>query len=194
MSGFIRINPSDNVAVALEKLSKGQEVLGITLLEDIPAGHKFSLKAIPEGEDIVKYAFPIGHATCDIPAGSWVHTHNVKTNLSGVLEYAYHPHACAMPRDREASFLGYRRKNGKVGIRNEVWIVNTVGCVNATSKTLERLAQEKYGDRVDGIHCSSPSVSMTRMTSSNEQVLVRQMLASMPTRMFSSLKFSISRS
>ena len=153
MSGYIRIHPDDNVAVALEKLNKGQEILGVTLREDIPAGHKFALEDIGQGRNIVKYAFPIGHATCDIPAGSWVHTHNVKTNLSGMLEYAYHPHPCALPRDREATFMGYRRSSGKVGIRNEVWIINTVGCVNATSKTLERLAQEKYGDRVDGIHC-----------------------------------------
>ena len=68
MSGYIRIHPDDNVAVALEKLNKGQEILGVTLREDIPAGHKFALEDIGQGRNIVKYAFPIGHATCDIPA------------------------------------------------------------------------------------------------------------------------------
>ena len=153
MSRFIRIQPRDNVAVALEPLKAGETVLGVSLLEDIPAGHKFALTDIAENENIVKYGFPIGHATLPIPAGSWVHTHNVKTNLSGLLEYSYHPHPCAMPLDRRATFEGYVRKDGRVGIRNEVWIVNTVGCVNGTAKTLERMAQEAYGDRVDGIHC-----------------------------------------
>lgn len=127
-------------------------MLGVSLLEDIPAGHKFALTDIAENENIVKYGFPIGHATLPIPAGSWVHTHNVKTNLSGLLEYSYHPHR-APAVDRHATFEGYVRKDGRVGIRNEVWIVNTVGCVNGTAKTLERMAQEAYGDRVDGIHC-----------------------------------------
>ena len=153
MSRLIRINPRDNVAVALQPLKAGEEALGVTLREDIPAGHKFALCDIAENENVVKYGFPIGHATQPILAGSWVHTHNVKTNLSGLLEYGYHPHPCAMPVDRKAAFEGYVREDGRVGIRNEVWIVNTVGCVNGTAKTLERMAQAAYGDRVDGIHC-----------------------------------------
>lgn len=153
MSRLIRINPRDNVAVALQPLKAGEEALGVTLREDIPAGHKFALCDIAENENVVKYGFPIGHATQLISAGSWVHTHNVKTNLSGLLEYGYHPHPCAMPVDRKAAFEGYVREDGRVGIRNEVWIVNTVGCVNGTAKTLERMAQAAYGDRVDGIHC-----------------------------------------
>ena len=153
MSRLIRINPRDNVAVALQPLKAGEEALCVTLREDIPAGHKFALCDIAENENVVKYGFPIGHATQPISAGSWVHTHNVKTNLSGLLEYGYHPHPCAMPVDRKAAFEGYVREDGRVGIRNEVWIVNTVGCVNGTAKTLERMAQAAYGDRVDGIHC-----------------------------------------
>ena len=153
MSKIMKITERDNVAVALEPLKAGETYLGVTLTEDVPAGHKFALRDIAEGENVVKYAFPIGHATRPIAAGSWVHTHNVKTNLSGLLEYTYNPHPCAMPRDREATFEGYVREDGRVGIRNEVWIVNTVGCVNGTSKALEKLAQEAYGDRVDGVHC-----------------------------------------
>ncbi|MBP3656457.1 MAG: altronate dehydratase [Clostridia bacterium] len=150
---YIRITDRDNVAVALQPLSAGEEILGVTLTQDVPAGHKFALAAIAQGENVVKYAFPIGHATADIAAGDWVHTHNVKTNLSGLLEYTYNPHPCAVEKDREATFEGYVREDGRVGIRNEVWIVNTVGCVNGTSKALERLAQQAYGDRVDGVHC-----------------------------------------
>ena len=107
MSRLIRINPRDNVAVALQPLKAGEEALGVTLREDIPAGHKFALCDIAENENVVKYGFPIGHATQPISAGSWVHTHNVKTNLSGLLEYGYHPHPCAMPVDRKAAF-GWR--------------------------------------------------------------------------------------
>ena len=123
MSRLIRINPRDNVAVALEPLKSGESALGVTLREEIPAGHKCALCDFVETENIVKYGFPIGHATQPIPAGSWVHTHNVKTNLSGLLEYSYHPHPCAMPVDRKATFEGYVREDGRVGIRNEVWIV-----------------------------------------------------------------------
>lgn len=148
----IRIAKSDNVAVALEPLTAGEVQQGVTLVQDIPAGHKFALRDIATGENVIKYASPIGHATQPIAKGEWVHTHNVKTNLSGLLEYAYHPHPCAVPVDREATFEGYVRPDGRVGIRNEVWIVNTVGCVNGTAKTLERLAQQAYGDRVDGIY------------------------------------------
>ena len=150
---YIKITERDNVAVALQPLAAGEEILGVTLTQDVPAGHKFALQAIAQGENVIKYAFPIGHATADIAAGDWVHTHNVKTNLSGLLEYSYNPHPCAVKKDREATFEGYVREDGRVGIRNEVWIVNTVGCVNGTSKALERLAQQAYGDRVDGVHC-----------------------------------------
>lgn len=153
MSRYIKIAERDNVAVALEPLSAGEQVLGVTLAQDVPAGHKFALCNIAENENVIKYAFPIGHATQPIPAGSWVHTHNVKTNLSGLLEYTYNPHECSVPVDRQATFEGYVREDGRVGIRNEVWIINTVGCVNGTSKALERLAREAYGHRVDGVHC-----------------------------------------
>ena len=153
MDKYIKITERDNVAVALDALKAGETVLGVTLQEDVPSGHKFALEHIAEGSNVVKYAFPIGHATKDIAPGCWVHTHNVKTNLSGLLEYTYNPHPCAVTVDREATFEGYVREDGRVGIRNEVWIVNTVGCVNGTAKTLEKLAQEAYGDRVDGVHC-----------------------------------------
>ena len=104
-------------------------------LED---GHKYALRDIKCGEDIIKYGNPIGHATCDIKQGEHVHTHNVKTNLSGNLEYTYEPKfydTPAVPTDR--TFMGYVRETGDVGIRNEIWIVNTVGCVN---KIAEKIA------------------------------------------------------
>ena len=177
MSRTIKIAERDNVAVALEPLSKGEEILGAVLTEDVPAGHKFALCDIAEGENVIKYAFPIGHATKAISKGDWVHTHNVKTNLSGLLEYTYNPHPCAMPVDREATFEGYVREDGRVGIRNEVWIVNTVGCVNGTSKMLEKLAQQAYGDRVDGIHCFVHPYGCSQL--GEDHVNTQKLLASM---------------
>ena len=101
-------------------------------------GHKYALRDIKKGENIIKYGNPIGHATEDIPAGAHVHTHNVKTNLSGNLEYTYEPVRYELPTEEQGrTFMGYVRENGEVGIRNEIWIVNTVGCVN---KVAERIA------------------------------------------------------
>ncbi|MBQ8302970.1 MAG: altronate dehydratase [Clostridia bacterium] len=111
-------------------------------LED---GHKYALRDIACGEDIIKYGNPIGHATADIKQGEHVHTHNVKTNLSGNLEYSYNPKfydTPAVPTDR--TFMGYVRENGDVGIRNEIWIVNTVGCVNKISQRLSELTGARY--------------------------------------------------
>lgn len=103
-------------------------------------GHKYALTDIKEGENVIKYGSPIGHAICHIAAGEHVHTHNVKTNLCGNLEYAYNYKDYGIDRvESDLTFDGYVRPNGDVGIRNEVWIVNTVGCVN---KVAEQLAKE----------------------------------------------------
>ena len=108
-------------------------------------GHKYALRDIKAGEDIIKYGNPIGHATCDIKAGEHVHTHNVKTNLSGNLEYSYQPRFYETERyTEERYFMGYVRENGDVGIRNEIWIVNTVGCVNKVAQKLSELTGARY--------------------------------------------------
>ena len=108
-------------------------------------GHKYALRKINSGENIIKYGFPIGHATCDIEIGEHVHTHNVKTNLEGTLEYTYSPVDCEIQKsDRKITFEGYVRENGDVGIRNDIWIVNTVGCVNKTAQRLSELTGAKY--------------------------------------------------
>ena len=102
-------------------------------------GHKYAIRPIKKGENVIKYGNPIGHATEDIAVGDHVHTHNVATNLSDNLTYTYEPGDLTFPiADRGRTFMGYLRKNGDVGIRNEIWIINTVGCVN---KTAERLAK-----------------------------------------------------
>lgn len=133
----IRINERDNVAVMLEG-----ELMG----------HKIALCDIKKGEDVIKYGYPIGHATEDIKAGDHVHTHNIKTNLSGVLEYTYEPKLNGVRKREPRRFMGYRRSNGRIGIRNEIWIINTVGCVNKTSEILAREANRLYGNKCDGIY------------------------------------------
>ena len=132
----IKINEKDNVAV---------------MLEGELSGHKIALNDIKKGENIIKYGYPIGHATEDIKKGDHIHTHNIKTNLSGVLEYKYEPQRNEIPKTEKRTFMGYRRADGKVGIRNEIWIVNTVGCVNKTSEILAREANKLYGDMCDGV-------------------------------------------
>ena len=108
-------------------------------------GHKYALRDIKAGENIIKYGNPIGHATSDIKAGEHVHTHNVKTNLSGNLEYTYEPTFHDIPEENTGrTFMGYVRENGDVGIRNEIWIVNTVGCVNKVSQRLAELTGARY--------------------------------------------------
>lgn len=138
MKEFIRIQEQDNVAVLLRDYAAGESLAldgrKVVLAEPVARGHKIAVDQISAGQNVVKYGYPIGHAVQDIPAGSHVHTHNVKTNLSGVEEYAYAPKAAANPFVLEnKTFAGYKRANGEVGIRNELWIVPTVGCVNGVA-------------------------------------------------------------
>lgn len=109
-------------------------------LED---GHKYALRDIKKGENIIKYGNPIGHATEDIKKGEHVHSHNLKTNLSGNLTYSYEPKFYDIESEESPTFKAYVRESGDVGIRNEIWIVNTVGCVN---KVAEKIA-ERTGAR-----------------------------------------------
>jgi altronate hydrolase len=156
----VRIHPDDNVAVAVGPLHEGTEVavdgVRVTLAEDIPAGHKLALADLSEGDAVRKYGFVIGEATAAVAAGAWVHSHNLRTRLSGTLDYRYQPAPRSGTRSIEIpTFQGYRRANGRVGTRNEVWIVNTVGCVNTAAERIARIASERFGGRVDGVHAFS---------------------------------------
>ena len=138
----LKINPADNVAVAITALPAGEKLTvdgkEITLNEDVPAGHKFALKDFAEGENVIKYGYPIGHARKAQKQGDWMNENNIKTNLSGLLEYTYNPvnvdlNTTTLNLNTGApnlTFRGYKRKNGDVGVRNEIWIIPTVGCVN----------------------------------------------------------------
>ena len=145
------------VAVALTPLSAGSVVpvagadCSITLTEDITMGHKVALRDINEGESVIKYGFPIGQATTHIKAGSHVHTHNLRTLLSSGLTYSYNPTKPALQPQEHTYFKGYARENGRVGIRNELWIIPTVGCVNDIAETLARKAQSLVGGGVENV-------------------------------------------
>ena len=157
MSTYIQINPSDNVAVALATQAVGTKLnMGeteVVIREEIPAGHKIALQDFAPGEYIIKYGFPIGHARESIQQGSWVNEKNIKTNLDGLQEYTYTPQASKLNiPDHKLTFRGYRRKNGSVGVRNEIWIIPTVGCVNGIINQLaEALRMETAGKGVDAI-------------------------------------------
>lgn len=156
-TAYLRINPADNVAVAIEPLKAGEQICiadeCITTIEDIPAGHKVALKDFAASENIIKYGYPIGHATQDIQKGAWVNERNVATNLAGLLEYTYTPQPTTLDiTKRNLTFKGYRRANGEVGIRNEIWIIPTVGCVNGIVNQLASLLQqETSGSNIDAI-------------------------------------------
>ena len=154
---FLKINTADNVAVAIENLQKGETVTiegtDIVLQEEVPAGHKFALKDLTEGEDVIKYGYPIGHTLQAIAQGRWINERNLKTNLAGLLEYSYQPvDASLQIPNRGLTFKGYRRANGEVGIRNEIWVVPTVGCVNGiASRLADSLRSETGCQGVDAI-------------------------------------------
>lgn len=154
---FLRINPADNVAVALADLSKGEviELDGekITMEIDIPRGHKFSLVAFQANENVIKYGYPIGHTIISIPQGGWINETNIKTNLEGLLDYEYKPVNYTQEiENRGLTFKGYKRANGNAGVRNEIWLIPTVGCVNGTINSLaEKLRMETQLKGVDAI-------------------------------------------
>ncbi len=148
----IIINPLDNVAVALTDLKKGESHEGVVLKEDITKGHKFTLRDVKSGEQIIKYGNSIAVATQDIPAGSHVHTHNVHTNLSENLEYTYDKVSTEIKKVTPRKVNVYERADGNVGIRNELWIIPTVGCVNGQAKLILDTFKQKYGEEgFDGI-------------------------------------------
>jgi altronate hydrolase len=152
---YIQVHNNDNVVVALQDLTQGTNLTvnnkNVVLSEDVGRGHKISLTALTKGEEIFKYGYSIGYTTCDIQAGDWIHTHNLKTLLSDDNTYVYTPsnHKLATSSEETPCFMGYPRASGLVGIRNELWIINSVGCVNHLAQSLVRQSKTLYSDRAD---------------------------------------------
>ncbi|KGQ44660.1 UxaA family hydrolase [Gallibacterium anatis] len=184
MKQFIQIQAQDNVAVALQNLSAGTVIhladKEIILKQDIPRGHKFAVKDIAAQENIIKYGYPIGHATCAIASGDYVHTHNVKTNLSDINDYSYQPNFPAIDineADREVQL--YRRANGDVAIRNELWIIPTVGCVVGIANQIrQRFLQQNPADDIDGVFTFSHSYGCSQLGDDhqNTKVMLQNMV------------------
>ncbi|AWB65871.1 altronate hydrolase [Saccharobesus litoralis] len=159
MKHLIRLHETDNVAIALAPLSQGIKYefdgLSVTPTQDIDKGHKVALQALAEGSDVIKYGAPIGHALKPVQAGDWIHVENVKTNLHDELQYTY------LPEGNQANLLAddspqvqiYRRDNGEIAIRNELWVIPTVGCVNGVSKQMVTEFLQEHPDlEIDGVH------------------------------------------
>lgn len=156
----LRIHPADNVVVALRDLAAGEVVevdsKAVKLLDEVPAGHKLALRPLATGEAVVKYGYPVGRMDEAADAGAWIHGHNLSTGLEGLTEYRYEPSPPPAAAGGEPpTFLGYRRRDESVGTRNEVWLVNTVGCVNAAAERIARMAEERFRGRIDGVHAFS---------------------------------------
>lgn len=171
---IIKINPADTVIVCLQAKSKGDvvEVDGksITVNQDTPAGHKILIADTPEGKDIIKYGYPIGHAKTDLKAGDWVNENNLKTNLSGTLEYTYSPVRETLDiKDEKRTFKGYVRKNGDVGTRNEIWIVPTVGCVNGIAERLAGQLRSETGEEgIDAVYAWHHNYGCSQLSGDHE--------------------------
>jgi altronate hydrolase len=154
-----RISSRDDVAIALRDLAAGEAIAvgetNVTLREAIPRGHKFAVRAVAAAQPVCKYGWPIGRAKSDIAVGAHVHVHNVATRLSGLDEYRYDAGVRGpdvQARTSSATFMGYRRANGRVGTRNEIWVLCTVGCVGRTAERIARMASQRFAGRVDGIY------------------------------------------
>lgn len=171
----IKIHEADNVAVAVTVIPKNTVVelngLSITALEEIPAGHKMALSPIQAGQNVIKYGFPIGHAKNEILAGSHVHTQNVQSNLGDLLSYEYHPNFAEPGKEAPATFMGFKRKTGRPGIRNEVWIIPTVGCVNAIVRAIESASQQFVSGSIDGVYAYCHPYGCSQLGEDQENTL-----------------------
>ena len=157
MENKVIINPQDNVGVCLKENGS------------IPAGHKYALSDIKKGETVIKYGQIIGRATVDINKGEWVHTHNVKSHLDETPIYEYKFSANTV-KSQNATFMGYKRSYGGVGIRNEILIIPTVGCVNNVCMRLEREARKFIKGSIDGIYALTHQFGCSQLGQDNENI------------------------
>ena len=171
---FIKINPADSVVVCLQPQKKGDVInvdgKSIVVNQDTPAGHKVLISDAPMGTDIIKYGYPIGHSTTDLKEGDWVNEDNLKTNLSGTLEYTYSPvNESLSIKNENRTFKGYVRKNGEVGVRNEIWIVPTVGCVNGIAEKLASMLRAETGcEGIDSVYAWHHNYGCSQLSGDHE--------------------------
>ncbi len=192
---WLRVRPEDDVAIALQDLPAGMDVVTeghvVSLSADIPKGHKFAVAPVAAGVAVRKFGFPIGKASQDIAPGEHVHSHNLVTGLSGVEDYVYEPAPSSSeavghtkPSSSEAvgqqtsgTFMGYRRADGRVGIRNEIWVLCTVGCVARTAQRLAAEASKRFAGRIDGVHALTHPLGCSQL--GDDLAHTRSLLASL---------------
>ncbi|MEN8906700.1 MAG: altronate dehydratase family protein [Clostridiales bacterium] len=180
---IFKIHKNDNVFILLDDVKKGYSFISdkdktIVINQDLTRGHKIAADDIEINKNIIKYGFPIGNTTKSVIAGEHIHTHNLKTNLKGILDYTYKPnHQNEKKIDSNLSFMGYKRNDSRVGIRNEIWIINTVGCVNKTSEILAQKANKNFKDETDGIFSFPHPFGCSQM--GNDQLTTQKILANM---------------
>ena len=178
---LIQIHADDNVAVALEDISAGETVqvsdLELTARENIARGHKLALKTIAAGEPVVKYGNPIGIAKEEILPGTWVHVHNIRTGLRETAEYTYCHKEFTPPEVGKRTFQGYRREDGRAAVRNELWIIPTVGCVNNVAAALVRENQSLVKGSIDGLYTFAHPYGCSQMGDDHAQT--RKLLAAL---------------
>jgi altronate hydrolase len=183
MQNALQIHPADTVGVALRALAVGGTVTvggqPCVLMSAVPAGHKFALRPIAKGEPVIKYGQPIGVATTAILPGELVHTHNLRTLLTGARDYAYTPSHPTLPAAEPRHFQGYLRTDGRVGVRNELWILPTVGCVNDVAAALEKRAQRLIGGAVENVRAFPHPYGCSQM--GEDQESTRRILANLAT-------------
>jgi len=169
MADFFKINPADNVIIALKDFSSGDVISvdghKLEIVSDVPRGHKIALEPVAENENVIKYGFPIGHAIQPISAGEHIHVQNLKTNLSGTIEYSFNQELNELKYGQQnLTFQGYKRANGKTGIRNELWIVPTVGCVNGQAQQIaDRFKAEMEPDDIDAVEVFKHSYGCSQL-------------------------------
>ncbi|MCR5278952.1 MAG: altronate dehydratase family protein [Lachnospiraceae bacterium] len=188
MEKCLKIDREDNVIVALEDINAGTAVdvsddkdvkksNPIVAVNDIPAGHKMAITDIPSGSSVIKYGEPIGRARTDIRAGEHVHVHNLATRLDETVSYSYEPvlqRKVSVPGGLADTFKGFRRAFG-AGIRNEIWIIPTVGCVNNIATGIARLAEPFVKGSVDTVVAFPHPYGCSQM--GDDQENTRQILA-----------------
>ena len=185
MAKFIKIHENDNVAVALETIPQNETVtvedatgvVTVVTTTEIPAGHKFALKDLPKGTPVIKYGFKIGNTTADVKAGEWIHTHNLKTGLGDLLDYSYEPKLPEEKFTEDVTFMGYNRENGKVGVRNEIWVIPTVGCVNNIASKIADLSKNLVRENIEAVCAFPHPYGCSQM--GDDQEHTRQILANL---------------
>ncbi|MDE7124739.1 MAG: altronate dehydratase family protein, partial [Eubacterium sp.] len=179
MAKLFKINEKDNVAVALEDLAAGYSEQGVTLLSDVPFGHKILLTDLSRGDTVIKYGNPIGSVTENMKKGSYIHSHNMKTNLSeSAGNYTYSgEYRKYEPNQSDLTFMGYNRTDGKVGVRNDIWIIPTVGCVNKTAERLCEIGNQLAGDGCTAVKAFTHPYGCSQM--GDDQLTTQKILAAL---------------